>query len=190
MEVLSRDFPISLREIDKENRKVTFVISTESRDSHGSVIRISAWDLNRFKKNGVVHYQHSMHSTNPDDVIGIGKAWVEGKELIGEVEFEPAEINELAEKIYKKVKFGSLTATSVGFFAKSGHWGDEKKAEDPDIFYFEKVELIEFSIVHVPANADTVKRYLDTQQREEKKEEKETIFDEYDARYLIIKNHI
>ena len=94
----------------KDTRTVEFVISTENKDRHGTVIPIDKWDLDNFNKNGIVGYQHEVYGSwfggsDPDSVIGKGKAWIEDDKLIGAVTFEPAELNPLAEKIFQKILF-------------------------------------------------------------------------------------
>src|SRR5690606_29514640 len=97
---------------------------------------------------------------NPDDVIGIGKAFMRDGVLWGSVTFEPEEINPQAEKIRRKVKFGSLKATSVGFIpvknekGEDGQYGrmENGKLVDKETFYFNGQELLEFSIVNIPSN--------------------------------------
>ena len=189
MENLKRDIDISIRKVDEETRKVEFIISTETKDAHGTIIPIGAWNLERFNKNGVVHYQHNYGSSNPDNVIGKGRVWIEDKQLIGEVEFEPKDINELAEKVFRKVEFGTLSATSVGFLSKKAHWGDKKVQEDEDTLYFDEVELFEFSIVNVPSNPDAVKRFVEDHPKPQKsnnESEATSSFDDFDARYILI----
>ena len=97
----------------EEGRKLTFVASDGTRDSAGTVLNVDGWDLKRFNKNGIIGYQHKVYggwddTQNPDNVIGKGHAYVDGKRLMVDVEFEPADINPLAEKIYQKLLFGSL----------------------------------------------------------------------------------
>ena len=141
---------------NQDERKVQFVISTERKDRHGDVVMVNGWDLEDYNRNGIVAYQHLTWGSDPDNIIGKGRAWIEGDKLMGEVEFEPKEINEKAEKIYQKVLNGTLSATSVGFMPKMGRWGEESKGEDKNAFYIEKAELLEFSIVNIPANADAI----------------------------------
>lgn len=151
-----------IRKIDKENRKVEFVASNGTVDSYGTVLPVENWDLGRFEKNGVIGYQHNVSWTgDPDDVIGKGTARVDGDDLLVEVEFEPADLNEKADKIFRKIQFGSLNAVSVGFRSNKGHWGDESRGEDPEIYYYDNMELCEVSVVNIPANADAVKRSMD-----------------------------
>lgn len=147
-----------------EERKAEFVISNDKKDRHSTILNPEGWLLDNYNKNGIVGYQHEVHSSfsnDPDKVIGIGAARVEGPELIGVVTFEPAEVNPFAEKIYKKVLFGSLKAASVGFAAVGrGNYGTGTEAfgADNQTYYFEGQELLEWSIVNIPSNPSAVIR--------------------------------
>ena len=153
----------------EEGRKLTFVASDGTRDSAGTVLNVDGWDLQRFNKNGIIGYQHKVYGSwsdteNPDNVIGKGRAYVEDKKLMVEVEFEPAEINELAEKIYRKLLFGSLKAVSVGFVPiGEGHFGegDEAFRKENETYYFEGQELLEVSVVNIPSNPNAVKKAIE-----------------------------
>ena len=161
---------------DKQSRKITFVASDGSRDTAGTVLNVKGWDLSRYNRNGVVGYQHKVYGSaegtdNPDNVIGKGRAYVEGSRLLVEVEFEPADLNSLAEKIYQKLLFGSLNAVSVGFLPKGkGHWGagEEASTGSRPTYYYEGQELLEVSVVNIPSNPNAVKRsYIQEAQEEE-----------------------
>lgn len=151
-----------------ETRTVEFVISDETRDRHGTILKADRWQLDNFNANGIVGYQHNVYggdlcnAPNPDDVIGKGSAFLEDGKLIGRVAFEPAELNPLAEKIFQKVKFGTLKATSVGFVeTKEGE--DEKiKMGDNEVetYVFGEQELVEFSIVNIPSNPKALKKSM------------------------------
>jgi hypothetical protein len=145
----------------EETRTVEFIISTPERDRHRTVLRPQGWNLESYNRNGIVGYQHQVHSDNPDNIIGRGEAFMEGDNLIGRVTFEPAEINPLAEKIFRKVLHGTLKATSVGFLpVGKGKYGEGKEARgmEQETYYFEGQELLEWSIVHVPSNRGSVGR--------------------------------
>ena len=159
---------IELKKHDKESRVRTFVISDESVDRRGTSIKMDGWELDNYAKNGIVAYQHQtsggmFSESNPDHIIGKGKVWKEEGRLMGSVEFEPADINPLAEKILKKVDFGSLKTTSVGFNPLDGRWGDEKRDENKDTFYYRKQDLLEFSIVNIPSNPNATQRNSEEQ---------------------------
>ena len=156
-----------IRKVDKDERTVEFVASTGDVDSYGTVLPADKWDLSRYEKNGVVGYMHEVYGdhyrekADPDDVIGIGRAWIEDDKLIISIKFEPADLNEKADKVYRKIQFGSLNAVSVGFAQNApGHWGDKKDGEDPDVYYYNGQELLEVSVVNIPANANAVRRSI------------------------------
>src|SRR5688500_6453754 len=58
-------------------RTYRFIISDETVDRYGTVIKMSGWDLTNYEKNGIVAYQHNTHSDDPNMIIGKGRAWVE-----------------------------------------------------------------------------------------------------------------
>ena len=168
----------------EETRTVQFVISSARKDRHGTILDLDGWDLESYNRNPIVGYQHDVYgdsflqSPNPDSVIGMGRVFREGDELIGEVKFEPSDINPLADKILKKVKFGTLRATSVGFLpVAKGKWGQGEESRDGSnpTYYYGKRELLEFSIVNIPSNSDALVRKLEDEMVEPEEEEtKET----------------
>ena len=155
----------------ERSRTVEFVISDGSRDRYHTRLNPRGWQLEQYNANPVVGYQHNLYgdmcnAPNPDDVIGSGRAWLEGEQLIGSVTFEPADINPLAEKIFRKILMGTLRATSVGFQplmgpdGKYGRWGDGDEAEGMpnETYYYAGQSLMEFSVVNIPANPNALKR--------------------------------
>ena len=159
----------ALRPDVQESRTVEFVISSNTKDRHGSVLPVDKWSLDRFNANGIVGYQHNVYggdlcnAPDPDDVIGIGRAWVEGDLLIGSVQFETADINPKADKIFRKVINGTLKATSVGFAPTAPTiygTGDQARGAENETEYYQGQELLEFSIVNIPSNPDALRRSL------------------------------
>jgi HK97 family phage major capsid protein/HK97 family phage prohead protease len=146
-----------VRATETEDRKLMFIFSTGARDRHGTIINPDGWRLENFNKNGIASWQHRAYGDpDPDNIIGPAKAWVKDGKLVGTVDFEPADINPLADTLYKKAKNGTLNAVSVGFREISGHWGDEEDKEDPNTYYFDEVELLEISLVTVPSNPEAL----------------------------------
>ncbi len=152
-----------------ETRTIPFVISSSDRDRHGSVVNMKGWELENYNLNPIVGYQHDVYGGNfcrqsdPDNVIGTGKVYIEDDLLIGEPTFENKEVNPLAEKIFQKVLAGTLRATSVGFMEVGE--GETKRVTDAagnleETYYFQGQELLEFSIVNIPSNAKAVRRSI------------------------------
>ena len=176
-----------IRKIDEESRTVEFVASDNSVDSYKTVLPVDKWDLTRYSGNGIVGYMHDVYGTSwtksadPDDIIGKGVAFVEDEKLIVRITFEPKELNERADKIFRKIQFGSLHAVSVGFRATAkGHMGDEERGEDPNVYYYAGQELLEVSVVNIPSNANALKRSMEEERAAweyEENAEPETVSD-------------
>jgi HK97 family phage prohead protease len=144
-----------------EDRKVKFIFSTDSKDRHGTRINPDGWRLDNFNKNGIASFQHRAYGDpDPDMVIGRAQAWKSDGRLVGTIDFEQEDVNPLAEKLYKKVKAGTLNAVSVGFVEHDGHWGQDKDRghpdEEKDTYYFDDIELMEISLVTVPSNPEAL----------------------------------
>lgn len=168
-----------LRSVSEDERMVEFVASDNSVDSYHTVLPVGKWDLSRYEKNGAVGYMHDVYGdswsikADPDDIIGKGVAFVEDDQLIVRIYFEPKDLNERADKIYRKLQFGSLNAVSVGFQpTAAGHWGEGQRGEDPEVYYYDGQELLEVSIVNIPANKNAVKRSFGQAEEEQLRSEK------------------
>ena len=183
---------------EEPSRTFQFVISTETIDRHGTIIKSDGWSLENFNANPIVAFMHNTSndwwsgtSLDPDDLLGPGRAWVEDGKLMGEVTFEDKETNPKADKIMRKVLNGTLKATSVGFRPIDGHWGEERNNEDPDTYYYDRSELLEFSIVAIPSNPDALMRSYESELKKmlpkkpsEKKEDKVKIVDSMAGRVM------
>lgn len=142
-----------------EDRKRQFVISTNALDRHNTRIDPDAWDVSGF--GGAAYYQHSTWNDDPDNALGPARVWREGDVLIGEIDFEPADINPKADKVLKKIDNGTLSNASVGFLAHEGEW----RGEGPERhFVFTKAELTEFSVVGIPSNREAKVRQAETEE--------------------------
>lgn len=141
-------------------RRMTFVASDATRDSYGTVLLPDGWELDRFNKNPIIGYMHDVHyASDPDAVIGKGRAYVEDDRLMVDVEFEPEGMNEKADKVWKKLEFGTLNAVSVGFAALEGRWGEgeEGPGKKNETYYYTRMDLLEVSVVAIPANPNALK---------------------------------
>lgn len=161
---------VASKALSEKNRTVTFIASTPNVDRDGDVTNSKGWKLDNFIKNPVIGYQHQVVShglcitPDPDDIIGVGKNLRIGDkgELLVDITFEGADVNPKADKIFKKVQAGTLSAVSVGFIPVANEYGEysrkgiAEKGENPDANYLFGQELLEISIVNVPANPDAV----------------------------------
>lgn len=154
-----------------EDRRIPFVLSTYTKDRHGTVLNQNGWELDNYRLNPVVAYQHNLsgnlcQAPDPDFIIGKSvkidcEGFGQDKKLVAEAEFEPPEINALAEKVFRKLIYGSLSRTSVGFVETiKGCFGpgDERAGFPNETYYFGGQELLEWSVVNIPSNPDAGKR--------------------------------
>ena len=127
-----------------------FIMSDETPDRMGDIIMADGWELDAFKKNPIALFGH--RSDFP-----IGK-WsnirVENKELRGKLELAPAGTSDRIDEIRKLIDAGILKAVSVGFRPKEHTQLDSKNPFSG--LRFTKHELMETSLVSVPANPNAL----------------------------------
>jgi len=152
-----------VRKGSDDEKIFTFTASTSDPDRHRTVLNQSAWELENFRANPIIGYQHNLYgdmcnAPDPDDVVGRSiNTRVLDNELLIDVVFDQE--NEKALKIQSKVERGFLSTVSVGFAETAeGHMGDEERGEDPGLYYFGGQELFEVSVVNIPSNPKAAKR--------------------------------
>lgn len=182
-----RKFP---KDVEK-TRTIPFVFSDETRDSHGTIFTADGWDLDRFNKNGIALFNHN-YSSDPDMAVGTARAWKEGKKLLGEITFESAEINPLAEKVFRKYLNGTYKGVSVRFYPlENGHWGEGEEdvtGKNPT-YYIGKRELIEISVAPLPSNKNALTRSHETELTIEVQKD-EGFFTDGNIRYMEIEEEM
>ena len=125
-----------------------FVLSDETPDRMGDVIMADAWDIANFQKNPIALFGH-----NSGFPIGKWKNLrVIDKQLRGFLEMAPAGTSERIDEIRKLIDADILRAVSVGFRPKESR---PRPESDYGVF-FTKAELIETSLVSVPANPNAL----------------------------------
>lgn len=163
MEMIVREALIrTLSEENKTNRTAEFVISSEAVDTYRTVFRMDGWELERYNQNPIVAYAHRTGSDNPDMIIGTSEVRFENGQMIGSVRFEDADVNPLAEKVWRKIQSGTLRMASVGANPLEYRMGDKSKGEDPSVLYFTRTELLEWSVVPIGSNPDAQKRSVES----------------------------
>ena len=149
--ILRREMMTEIKAAEGESRLLDFKISTASVDRYGDTVALDGWELKFFKQNPVVLWMHN------NDMLPVGKASkvrVEDGALKASVEFTPEGLVKYNDIVFEMLKTGFLSATSVGFIPHKYAFVDQ-----PDRAFgidFLEQELLEFSIVTVPANADAL----------------------------------
>ena len=133
-------------------RQFEFVCSDESEDSYGDIVRADGWDLKRYKKNPIVLFNHN--SSMP---VGFSpKCFVEGKSLKAVFQLADEGTSDFIDTLYKLMKQRIVRACSVGFMPNA----DVEVRRDKEGHFlgyeFKGQELLENSIVSVPANPNSL----------------------------------
>lgn len=127
-----------------------FVLSDETPDRMGDIISSKGWDLDNFRKNPVALFNH-----RSDFPVGVWENLraADGA-LRGHLKLAPLGTSERIDEIRKLVEAGILKAVSVGFKPISSiprKVGDKFVGE-----HFQRQELVETSLVSVPANPNAL----------------------------------
>jgi HK97 family phage prohead protease len=123
------------------------VLSTETKDRYGDIIRVTGWKLASFKQNSIALFNH-------DQSLPVG-TWenirVVGKTLVATYRPAPRGVSLQADEINALTVARVINGVSVGFKPlKSRSLPDGSGVE-----YLEQ-ELLEASLVSVPANPDAL----------------------------------
>lgn len=127
----------------KGEGEVIGIASTENADRDGDIIVQSGWDLENFKNNPVILAHHNYHD------FPIGQATeiaVENGKLMFKVLFSKA--TQQAREAYELIQEGVLRSFSVGYIPREFDPKDQNRTL--------KAELLEISVVAVPANAEAI----------------------------------
>jgi len=136
----------------KQAEKVSFIASTSSPDRYGDVIDQKGWNTTNYKKNPVVLLNHDS-SQLP---IGRGNVHIRNDQLVIDVEFDDEDPR--AQEVERKAKKGFMNAVSVGFRPLESKSRSELPRDSKYYgtrgMYYSKAELLEVSIVTIPANGE------------------------------------
>ncbi len=129
----------------------TFVANEESPDRLGDIIRVDGWDLKNFEANSVIMWAHIYGEAPVGTAPRIWKTKGDPPQLLNTVQFDMED--DFSRRIAGKVGRGIIKAESVGFRPLEWEKLDVEDANDwwgP--FDFKKSELLEISIVPIPAH--------------------------------------
>ena len=141
----------SLRAADKDAEGMEFILSDATVDRYGDTIDANGWVLDNFNKNPIALFNHQ--SSFP---IGSWSSLrVEDNALRGHLTMAPAGTSQRHDELRALIDAKILKAVSVGFVPL-----DSKARKDDHGYYigenFIKQELVETSLVSVPANPNAL----------------------------------
>jgi hypothetical protein len=133
------------------DRRVSYVLSDSSVARDGHRILTGGWELAAYLTNPVFLWAHD------DQMPPIGRMAeisIRGEQLVGTVDYAPAEISEFADMIFRMVKGLFLNTVSVSWNPLEWRFAGEKSRQGG--IDFVRQELLEVSQVPVPALATAV----------------------------------
>lgn len=130
---------------------VDFVASTETKDSHGSIVK-SNWRLDRFVRNPVLLWMHGRQNDLPP-VGRVENLKKTGAAHEGQAVF--AEISPFDKEVAQKYEEKFLQGFSIGFYPHTVRFEMEK---DEEILVLDDIEILEISCVNVPSNPEALAR--------------------------------
>ena len=191
-EIITREFgDVEIRAVKGEERKFELSFSSEEPYRRWYTPEIldhsdGCVDLDRINKIGCVLFNH-----NRDAVIGkVIKAWVENRRGKAIISFDE---DEESERIYKKVKTETLKAVSVGY--RVSVWEEVEPGEKSTDGRFDgpcdiakRWDVMEISIVSVPADATVgVNRGAETEKKEKRSQKNGSMLEIYSRQLQINK---
>lgn len=147
--MLTKMVRAAVKSLNEETGEVEVILSDESRDRDGDVIRQAGWDLADFKQHPVLVSSHDYFSL--DKQIGEWRnVRVEGGELIGTACYYIGAGNPEADWGFELAKRG-MAAYSVAFVP-----GQKRIMKDGGVEFISGHKLLETSHVIVPANQNAL----------------------------------
>lgn len=169
-----------------KKEKVSFVASSATPDRYGDIIDQKGWILDNYKKNPVVLLNHDSNQLP----IGKGNVYIRNDQLTIDVEFDSEDPR--AKEVERKAKKGFMNAVSVGFRPLESKSRSELPTDHKYYgqrgMYYSKAELLEVSIVTIPANGEATmleQKFYNAMKEEILREVKSAIQDN-----LIVNKHI
>ncbi|HLY58248.1 MAG TPA: HK97 family phage prohead protease [Stellaceae bacterium] len=133
------------------DRNVTFRLSDNSVARDGCTIATSGWDLANYRKNPVVLFSHDAEQP---PVGRTSLIYTSGDALYGTVTFADAETYPFADTIFRLVKGLFLNAVSVAWLPIEWKYSTDRSRQGGIDFL--KQELLEISVVPIPAAPDAI----------------------------------
>jgi HK97 family phage prohead protease len=149
------DGPISKPDLDTGRMSARFIFASSSLDRVGDVLNVAGIDTTAHQQNPVVLWDHGNWFADPIgrtvDPAGNYTVEIAGDKAYQTTFFLPTE---LGEQYYSLVEMGGINCNSIGYRAT------KKRQNSAGGFFLDEVELVEISLVAVPANADCIRAAL------------------------------
>ncbi len=163
--------------VDQANKILSGVVgSSGAIDRHGESLNPEGWSLNNYMRNPVILFGHDYKS------LPIGKAlkvWIEDGKLMFTIKFADTP---MGNEVFKLFEEEMLNAFSVGFIPI--------KWDESGTFTFAEMELLELSVVTVPANPEALAKVKSVEEMIAKEAEEQPVTIKKSELLAIVKQAI
>jgi HK97 family phage prohead protease len=152
MNIIKREFDLIKKEHGEQQATIqdiyTFVVSTPEVDRYGTIIVPSGIDYTAYLNNPIVLAQHNADEWPIGKCLGF---MMNGENLEATLQFH--RITEEACEVADLVAAGYVRAVSVGIIPIES---EEQTIDGKTVTVYTKSELVEFSVVSIPANREAL----------------------------------
>ena len=152
MSIIKREFTLIKKYYEDHEEQqsdiYTFVVSTPEVDRYGTIIIPSGIEYTAYLKNPIVLAQHNADEWPIGKCLGF---MMNGENLEATLQFH--RLTEEACVVADLVAAGYVKAVSVGIIPTES---EEQTIDSKKVIVYPKSELVEFSVVSIPANRDAL----------------------------------
>lgn len=127
-----------------------FIVATDEPDGNGNQADIEGWDLTRYNQNPVVFFNHHWHQPPIGRTESID---IQDHRLVATIQLSPTPF---AQQVALLIADNFIRGASVGWKPLTWEWRRDPTGIPLGI-HSSQQELLEISIVGLPANADTLR---------------------------------
>lgn len=149
-----KEFAGAVTRSDDPAGPIVWTLSDASKDRYGDVVSTDGHQLENFQRNPVLLWAHDYNAPpvgrlSKVGVVGEGEsARLQG--TMAADDWVPREVQPFAWSVEQMVRLGFLNAVSIGFLPEEFTYNDDWSMN------FKRQELLEVSVVPVPANANAL----------------------------------
>jgi HK97 family phage prohead protease len=140
---------------DKETRSQRFVMSSESTDLYGDIVRQTGLKTDNFLKNpvGLAFHDHRKPIGFWKDITKVGG---KSKRTEGTLSLHGEGVSDDADQIARMLEANAIRACSIGFAPVDAEWIIDENGRNTYGLDFKESILLECSVCAIPANPDAL----------------------------------
>lgn len=136
------------KSLDDADRTIRWTITTGNVDRDRDVVTPGGVKTDAYLKNPIVLFGHDYHNLPVAKTTNLRQ---DGNKWSADAQFASADLYPFADTVYRMVKGGFLNASSIGFRPMEWTFNEDRRGVD-----FMSIELLEWSVVPVPAHPEAL----------------------------------